>query len=472
MFTMHSARVGLKGIIVVLIMLLASACANGVDVANADEGPTAVQKAIALNEPAVVLFVGSYSAGFSMPKYNWGIDKNGNVWMNPGQGTAAWDVNTGWMGSGFVINSDGYIMTNAHVATNQLVKVLNYYDTCSSWADYWVSKGPEQGLVQGQVGSYINTCYDYLAKYGQFGNEVTRISVFLGLSSSAGPITEVVPAGMGADVKIAGSWDDKDVAIVKVVADYPMPTVELGDSDRVAPGDPLTLLGYPGISGQTLEAMLEPTATSGIVSALKEQPTGWKAIQTDATLHHGNSGGPAFDTNGKVIGLASWMGTSSGQVLSGINFLVPINIGKEFMAQMNLENKRSKLDEYWATGLGYFWEHHYSAAIEEFKKVSDLYPGHPFAARYTRLARAEIDAGNDVPLSSAGNMLYVAVGAVIVAAVAFYAYRRTKLRRTQVGPVPTPSVTPTAVNRYCQKCGAAIPSASDKFCPTCGAPSP
>jgi len=100
-----------------------------------------------------------------------------------------------------------------------------------------------------------------------------------------------------------------DLAIVQIVEDaderalpagFTFPSMPVGDSNTLIPGDPITVVGYPGISGATI------TFTSGIISGfLGEDLTagGKQWIKTDAKLARGNSGGAAFDENGVLIGI-------------------------------------------------------------------------------------------------------------------------------------------------------------------------
>lgn len=101
------------------------------------------------------------------------------------------------------------------------------------------------------------------------------------------------------------------------------------------------MIGYPGAATfnpviNTTKS-IQPTFTSGIVSARKETTGGWTAIQTDATMTHGNSGGPALDESGRVIGIATFgsVDPNTGQEIGGLNFIVPTSIIKEFVTQYN-----------------------------------------------------------------------------------------------------------------------------------------
>ena len=122
---------------------------------------------------------------------------------------------------------------------------------------------------------------------------------------------------------ILGVDKSTDVAVIKVskvpAGVHPVP---LGNSGDLTVGQDVVAIGNPyGYSG---------TATTGIVSALKraiQSPSGFtiqNAIQTDAAINQGNSGGPLFDNDGRVIGINSQIASENGGNV-GIGFAVPID---------------------------------------------------------------------------------------------------------------------------------------------------
>jgi 2-alkenal reductase len=135
------------------------------------------------------------------------------------------------------------------------------------------------------------------------------------------------------DATVVGQDPATDVAVLQVAAHSrsfsPLP---LGDSDQVQVGDPVVAIG------NTLS--LDRTATVGIVSAVQHgidssSSSASHAIQTDAAINHGNSGGPLINARGQVIGISSQLGTrvpSSGA--AGIGFAIPIDTVKAVVAQL------------------------------------------------------------------------------------------------------------------------------------------
>ncbi|RFS84871.1 PDZ domain-containing protein [Actinomadura spongiicola] len=132
---------------------------------------------------------------------------------------------------------------------------------------------------------------------------------------------------------VKGVDKSSDVAVLKPEGQHSLPALALGDSSKIAVGDPVIAIGSPlGLQG---------SVTTGIVSSLNRAvPTGGEAgsdlsylnaIQTDAAINPGNSGGPLVDARGRVIGINTAIATLGGQPQSGsigLGFAIPINQGK------------------------------------------------------------------------------------------------------------------------------------------------
>lgn len=183
------------------------------------------------------------------------------------------------MGSGFIINKEGLVVTNQHVANEHAKKVV------------------------------------------------------VSLSD-----------GSQYDAEVLGADELADLALLRIKADRTFPAVEFGNSDSVLVGEWSLAVGNPF----GLFESAKPSVTVGVISALNRdfrpnpnEPRVYiDMIQTDAAINRGNSGGPLVDSQGKVIGVNTFIftgGTSSGFV--GLGFAIPSNRVQKIIEQLATEGE-------------------------------------------------------------------------------------------------------------------------------------
>jgi len=182
-------------------------------------------------------------------------------------------------GSGFVVSSDGYVLTNSHVITTA--------------GEGDPSEAPEAAT-----------------------------SVFVEFRD-----------GDRAKARIVG-WDVyDDVGLLKVdPADHHLTVVPLGDSSQVVVGQPVAAIGSPFGNASSLSVGVV-SATERSIASLTSSFDLVDAIQTDAPINRGNSGGPLFDARGRVIGINAQINSDSGNA-EGVGFAVPINSARRSMEQL------------------------------------------------------------------------------------------------------------------------------------------
>ncbi|RWE27002.1 MAG: DegQ family serine endoprotease [Mesorhizobium sp.] len=134
--------------------------------------------------------------------------------------------------------------------------------------------------------------------------------------------------GTELPAKLVGHDAKNDLAVLKIKADKPLPTVKWGDSDKLMTGDQVLAIGNPFGIGTTV--------TAGIVSArgrdLHSGPFD-DFIQIDAPINHGNSGGPLVDVSGRVIGINTAIYSPNGGSV-GVGFAIPSDQAEKVVAKL------------------------------------------------------------------------------------------------------------------------------------------
>ncbi len=383
----------LIGGLAIILAILAGACQPG-PTPTPTEKPidlSTSQQAVARNRPAVVLITAVWGGDVvakqdGRPVVNLVTEVQGEAVVfaqvpipNPIQFG-------GFRGSGFIVSPDGYILTNAHVVYEKdddvKAAILEQFVQwgIETFPKYHVQAGldpwPATQADVDALRSQVTAAFDVK-------NIKSEVKAHTGKSLSG-----VVKGGVGiiASVRKVSPVEDKDIAVLKIEARN-LPTVLLGDSDKMREQDRVTVIGFP--ASPTLhpllaeESIYESSVTSGIVSARKKMPDGTTVLQTDANIVGGNSGGPAFNEQGEVIGIASF-GTPSrdpreAPMTTGFNFLRPSNVAKQFLQEMGVQNVQGATDEAYKKGLENYWRGKYEDAIKEFETVLRLVPGHAYA---------------------------------------------------------------------------------------------
>jgi S1-C subfamily serine protease len=181
-------------------------------------------------------------------------------------------------GSGFVVDDDGLVLTNAHVITN-------------------VSES-RSSAVRGASAVYV-----------EFSD------------------------GDRVRADIVG-WDlFSDVGVVRVSAsDHRLSPVPLGNSSTVRVGEPVAAIGSP-FGQQTSLSVGVVSATGRSIDSLTSGFAVANAIQVDAPINRGSSGGPLFDAAGRVIGINAQIESTSGTA-EGVGFAIPINVAQRSLDQL------------------------------------------------------------------------------------------------------------------------------------------
>lgn len=207
-----------------------------------------------------------------------------------------------------------------------------------------VPGGPGMPFPQGPEGSQFDDMLDHLNPNDGQGPEAEQEAESLGsgfiikpdglivtnnhVIDGAEEIQVFLTDGTRLPARVVGTDIKTDLAVLKVDAGRDLPFVQFGDSDTAEVGDWVMAIGNPfGLGG---------SVTLGIVSARNRDINSGpydSFIQTDAAINQGNSGGPLFDMDGKVIGINTALLARGGSSI-GIGFAVAVNLAKPVIEQL------------------------------------------------------------------------------------------------------------------------------------------
>lgn len=193
-----------------------------------------------------------------------------------------------------------------------------------------------------------------------------------------------------------------DVAILRIDSSTGLfPALELGTIDNLREGSEVVVAGYPTLvegakdprAAISYKTSTKPTISRGIISAVKKDLTDKTILQTDASIDHGNSGGPAFNSSGQVIGIATFMEESK---TGNFNFLRDVSELKDLMAKNNIENTLGNLTNDWRGGLAQYRNQYYNKAVEYFNRVKSQSITHPSVDEFINLSQESIAKGESL----------------------------------------------------------------------------
>jgi S1-C subfamily serine protease len=336
-------------------------------------------------------------------------------------------------GTGFLYRPDGYLVTNGHVVADANIRDVQALSALQNQIKQEFADAVQKGIlfkyIEQQIGRALTDKEKAAVLKSKYSLSMTKPTLDVILANGKdfpGDILQYNPP----------LPQGKDVAVVKI-GGANLPTVPLGNSDEVRVQDTVMVIGYPGLASSwggsqlvSQESSLVPSATNGHISAVKTALTGTPILQSDVAITHGNSGGPAFNAAGQVIGIATW-----GEEVQGFNFLVPINTALEFVRQAGSAPASGEFDQHWFKALDLFDAGKCNESKVEFGNVLEFMPNLPDAQQYLRASVQCWDSKNFLErfMITSGWVVYVVIGIVILAGAILALRRRPAPALARVG---------------------------------------
>jgi serine protease Do len=292
------------------------------------------------------------------------------------------------IGTGFFLTGNGYVATNCHLidledafirrqfilsAFRQITEAsITALET--SWATHFTEQ--QRSLLYNTYASVYSRLFSMILY-----DLKKTVYVVYRIDKENGRNDTVKKA---ADIVIKGEpMPGKDIAILKITDGDELPVLKLAPDLLPRVGEQLFVYGYPGpVTNNdfvSAASAIEPTLTTGIVSAIKQSVGDWPVIQMDANINHGSSGGPVCNENGEVVGLTTFGSLeNTGGLAAGLNFAVPVSILNEYLDSADVNPAPSEASRRFAHALDTYGQRRYNTALKEFRSVQQLnnrYPG-------------------------------------------------------------------------------------------------
>jgi S1-C subfamily serine protease len=338
-------------------------------------------------------------------------------------------------GTGFVVTADGYIATNCHLIDRDNAFIHRQFflsafqqiteANISALENAWATKFSEQ-----QKSILYNTYASVYARLFSMALYDLRKEIFVEYSvdTDSGTTSSIKKS---AQVIVKGQpMPGKDVAILKLDGDSTLPTLKIAQDELPRVGEQLFVYGFPSpVTNNNYvatESAIEPTLTTGIVSALKKSAAGWPLIQMDANINRGSSGGPVCNEKGEVVGLTTFGSIeNSGGLAAGLNFAIPVSILQEYLDSAGVLAHPGESSLLFTDAVVYYDREFYRDALKKFRQVYELNKHYPGLSFYIKDSERRLQQNEDKKSSMIRVDLFV-FGLFLFGAIMLFRYLRNR----------------------------------------------
>src|SRR5450432_2962144 len=338
-------------------------------------------------------------------------------------------------GTGFLVTEDGYVATNCHLIDRDNAFIRRQFflsafqqiteANISALENAWATRFSEQ-----QKSILENTYASVYARLFSMALYDLKKDIFIEYSVDAENGT-TGSIKKSAHVIIKGQpMPGKDIAILKMDGDSTLPTLKIAEDELPKVGEQLFVYGFPGpVTNNNYvatESAIDPTLTTGIVSALKKSVAGWPLIQLDANINRGSSGGPVCNEKGEVVGLTTFGSIENSRALAaGLNFAIPVSILQEYLDSAGVVAMPGETSVLFGEGVVNYEREYYKEALNKFKQVKELNRHFPGLAYYIKDSEKRLQQ-NDEKKSSMVRMDLLLFGLLLLGAILMFRYLKRK----------------------------------------------
>jgi hypothetical protein len=340
------------------------------------------------------------------------------------------------IGTGFFLTGNGYVATNCHLIDREdafirrqfILSAFRQITEASitaletSWATHFTEQ--QRSLLYNTYASVYSRLFSMILY-----DLRKTVYVVYRVDKEDGRTDTVKKA---ADIVIRGQpMPGKDIAILKIADGDELPVLKLAPQLLPRVGEQLFVYGYPGpVTNNdfvSAASAIEPTLTTGIVSAIKQSVGNWPVIQMDANINHGSSGGPVCNENGEVVGLTTFGSLeNTGGLAAGLNFAVPVSILNEYLDSAGVNPAPSEASRRFAHALDTYGQHRYNTALKEFRAVQQLNNRYPGIYTYIGDCQAMIKAGKGRVIEPVERIVIISAFILVLLAVLAVAVVKTR----------------------------------------------
>lgn len=284
-------------------------------------------------------------------------------------------------GSGFIVNPNGYILTNSHVVSkeeikNRIVSEIALRSIMLSGMKF-ASENPvkadefDKNISEEQQEEFGKKIKKFIYDITEF--DLDHKIVVISPSSSGVKMDDLFNDGFNAEViSVNDKYDEdnKDIALIKI-GQSNLPAIKLRATSDVSIGNQVYITGFPGNADFSDKNFMESSFTKGSISAIRDSKNkDFKIFQTDAKISEGSSGSPLFDENGLVLGVITYQ---TGDLSEGdnFNFAIPAEIATNILKEKSIENTEGRFNQHFRNGLSLMADSHCKKAVSEFESALD-----------------------------------------------------------------------------------------------------